>query len=137
MAGTALVALAGCSSTPNVPLAGTQFDGDYVGPNKLFFGSGFICGLPDYKLSIQIRNGRFTYSYYVPPYGPPAVQAQVYADGSVAGDQLYGAEVFRNRGGDFISAWITIHGRISGGALTATVRDYRCARHLTLQRVGS
>lgn len=130
----ALVLLAGCTAAPNAPPAGTRFDGVYSGANTLVGGSGYLCGLPSYPLSVSVENGRFTYAYFVTLAGPPAVPVQIRADGALSGQTLYLTESYYWRGPDWISAWITVDGSIVGPALDAIVRDNRCVRHLTLRR---
>lgn len=134
VAGAVLAILAGCAPSANVPPAGGQFDGVYAGETTLVGGFGYVCGAPSYSVSIPIKDGRFSYMVPISPSTTPLVSVQIRADGSLAGQVLYMAESFWPRGPDFIPAWLTIAGHIAGAELDATVRDYRCVRHMVLRR---
>ena len=128
-----LLALAGCAAS--VPPAGTQFDGPYAGQSTLTDGFGYVCSLPSYPLSISIHDGRFDYPVLIGAWGAGPIPVQVHQDGSLTGKLLYPTEDYsRVQGRNYISAWATIEGHISGTTLNATVSDYRCARQLALQR---
>lgn len=136
MAGVALTSLSGCTASAVGPQAGTQFDGVYSGASILVHGFGYVCDPPRYDVSIPVKGGRFDYAHWVSPLVNRPVRVQVLADGALAGQAPYQAESYFQRGSDFgfVSAWIRIEGKISGPELEATVSDYRCTRHLTLQR---
>jgi hypothetical protein len=130
----AATVLAGCELVPSGPPAGTQFDGVYTGQSTLVSGFGYVCGSPGYPFSVSVKDGRFVYAVFIPPYDTPRVPVQVRADGSLSGQSLYTAQDYSPRGDDVMRTWITLSGHISGSTLDATARDERCARRLTLQR---
>jgi hypothetical protein len=125
-------ALTGCAS--NVPLAGTQFDGVYTGQSILTGGGGYVCGAPSYPATISVKDGHFDYTVPITVAATPLVPVQIRADGSLTGQTLYPAETFAPLGPAFRPAWVTIAGHAAGPELDAEQRDYRCVRHLVLQR---
>jgi hypothetical protein len=131
VAGFAGALLSGCA--PQVPFAGTQFDGVYAGPDSLVRGGGYECGPPSYPLTIAVHGGQFDYPYFVNLLRAAPLPVQVAADGTVHGQMQYGTSdygLFR-RDDEFRTAWVTLDGRIVDTTLEATIADLRCVRHLT------
>lgn len=130
-------ALAGCAGLPGaapaLPAAGSQFDGTYAGQNSLVSGWGFLCGAPSYPETIAVSGGRFDYPFAVNPPRTAPVAVQIAADGTFRGQMQYGTEDFGPRS-RYLTAWVTVTGRITGTMLDATVTDLRCVRRLTAQR---
>jgi hypothetical protein len=140
LAGCAVVLGAGCASlsgrlppAPALPAAGSQFDGLYVGQNDAVSGWGFLCGAPAYPETIAVSGGRFDYPYPVSPPRTTPVAVQIAADGTFAAQMQYGTEEIGPRS-RYITAWVTVTGRIAAGQLDATVTDLRCVRRLTARR---
>ena len=129
-------ALTGSASASNVAPATTQFDGVYTGESILTGGWGYVCGAPDYPVSVSVKDGRFDYTVPIVPTATPLVPVQIAANGSLNGQALYPAETFAAVGPAFRSTWVTITGHAAGQELDAEQRDYRCVRHLVLQRRG-
>jgi hypothetical protein len=128
--------LGGCAAAPGmpqVPAAGTVFDGSYAGRNTLIRGWGFICGAPDQSETLTVTGGRFDYPFEVWPPRTTPVPVQVAIDGTLAGQLLYGTEDFTPLT-HYRTAWVTVTGRISGGMLDATIIDDRCTHRLTAQK---
>ena len=132
IASAVLSTLTGCAS--NVPVAGTQFDGVYTGQSILTGGWGYVCGAPSYPATISVKDGRFDYPVPISPAATPLVPVQLRADGSLTGQTIYPAETFAPLGPAVRPAWVTIAGHAAGPELNAEQRDYRCVRHLVLQR---
>jgi hypothetical protein len=66
--GLALVGCAGMAdTTPPAPVAGTQFDGSYVGQDTLLSGVAFLCGAADLPERIEVQYGQFAYPFQVNP----------------------------------------------------------------------
>jgi hypothetical protein len=135
-AGFAVALAGGCAAgVPGAPAAGTQFDGTYAGQDSLVSGAAYQCGAPSYPETIAVRGGRFDYPYVVnsPRIVPMAVQ--VFADGTVHGQMQYGTEDYGPwRRDTFMTAWVTVTGRIDDTRLEATMTDLRCVRHLIARR---
>ncbi len=120
-------------AAPSLPAAGPPFDGTYIGQNTLVRGWGFVCDRPIYQQTITIRGGRFDYPFAVSPPRTAPLPVQVDADGTLHGQMLYGTEVY-GPSGLYMTAWVTLTGRITGSELDATITDQRCVRHLTARR---
>jgi hypothetical protein len=140
LAGCTIVLVAGCTTLPGVPppvsalpAAGSQFDGIYAGQNDAVSGWGFLCGAPAYPETIDVSGGRFDYPYPVSPPRTTPVVVQIAADGTFAAQMQYGTEEVGPRS-RYITAWVTVTGRIAAGQLDATVADLRCVRRLTARR---
>jgi hypothetical protein len=140
LAGCAFVLVAGCATLPGVPppapalpAAGSQFDGIYAGQNEAVSGWGFLCGAPAYPQTIAVSGGRFDYPYAISPPRTTPVAVQIAADGTFAAQMQYGTEEAGPRS-RYITAWVTVSGRIAAGELDATVTNLRCVRRLTARR---
>jgi hypothetical protein len=135
----ASVLAAGCTlpgaspPTPALPAAGAQFDGIYSGMNTAISGSGFQCGPPAYPETITVSGGRFDYPFAVNPPRTTPVAVQIATDGTFAAQMQYGTDEPGPRS-RYITAWVTVTGRIAGGELDATATDLRCVRRLTARR---
>jgi len=134
------LALAGCvgfaGTTPSVPAAGSQFDGSYVGQDILLSGVAFLCGAANLPESIEVKNGQFAYPFQVNPPRVAPLPVQVFADGTLVGQMQYGTLLEEDSpwfGFPRID-WLTLRGRITGGALDATITNIRCVRRLMAQR---
>jgi hypothetical protein len=126
--------LAGCSTGPAVPPAGTEFDGTYTGENALIRGGGYPCGDPSYLERLVVANGRFDYPFAVNPPRSVPLPVQIGADGTLAGQMQYVTEDYFLLSYNPITTWVTLRGRIADGALEATITDYRCTRRLTARK---
>ena len=129
--------LAGCATGPQVPPAGRQFDGTYIGHSRLTRGGGWVCGVADLPQKITVTNGRFDYPFQVDPPSPPSpLPVQIRADGTFLKKEQYflGMPTFSGR--DYIEPWVTVTGRIVNGTLDAVEDDYRCTRRSSLQKVS-
>jgi hypothetical protein len=134
------LALAGCAgmadTTPPAPVAGTQFDGSYVGQDTLLSGVAFLCGAADLPERIEVQYGQFAYPFQVNPPRVAPLPVQIFEDGSLAGQMQYGTVLQE----DSLfprtprTDWVTLRGRITGAALEATITNIRCIRRLTAQR---
>jgi hypothetical protein len=140
LAGCACVLAAGCATLPGalpprpaLPAAGSQFDGIYAGQNDAISGWGFLCGAPAYPETIAVSGGRFDYPFAVNPPRTTPVPVQIAADGTFAAQMEYGTEEPGPRS-RYITAWVTVTGRIWGTELAATVTDLRCVRRVTAHR---
>jgi hypothetical protein len=140
LAGCAVVLAGGCTTvpgspppTPALPAAGSQFDGVYAGQNDAVSGWGFLCGAPAYPQTIAVSGGRFDYPFQVNPPRTTPVAVEIAADGTFAAQMQYGTEDPGPRT-RYITAWVTVTGRIAAGELDATVTDLRCVRRLTAHR---
>jgi hypothetical protein len=140
LAGSGFVLASGCAALPGapppapaIPAAGAQFDAIYVGQNTAVSGSGFYCGASAYPEMIAVRDGRFDYPFLVNPPRTTPVPVQIAADGTFAAQLQYGTEEPGPRS-RYITAWVTVVGRIAAGELDATVTDLRCVRHLSARR---
>jgi hypothetical protein len=124
--------LGGCATPPVAP-AGTAFDGSYAGESVLISGGGYVCGIPDFPLTLSVNGGRFDYPFSVNLTRTTTVPVQVAADGSFVANMLYGTEnyLLLSR---YQNAWVTIRGRIAGDALDATIMDERCTRRVTTRK---
>jgi hypothetical protein len=122
---------AGCSTT--APPMSTAFDGTYVGQDSLTGGGGYLCGLPVRDLTITVRNGEFDYPFQVAPPRDAPLPARIAPDGTVTGEMQYGTSDYTPRR-DYVTAWVTLSGRITGTTLDATIVDLRCARRLIARR---
>jgi hypothetical protein len=129
-------ALTGSASASNGAPATTQFDGVYAGESVLTGGWGYVCGAPSYPVSVSVKDGRFDYTVPIVPTATPLVPVQIAANGSLNGQALYAAETFAAIGPAFRSTWVTIVGHTTGQQMDAEQRDYRCVRHMVLQRQG-
>ena len=58
---------------------------------------------------------------------------QIAADGTLNGQTQYGTVDYTPRR-DYLTAWATVAGRVSGATLEATVADLRCVRRMVVQR---
>jgi hypothetical protein len=132
LAGLILCLLSGCAAAPVTP-AGMAFDGSYTGQSVLIRGGGYLCGAPDFPLTLSVGSGRFDYPFTVnlPRTTPIAVQIAV--DGSFVANMLYGTQNYLLLS-HYENQWVTVRGRIAGGTLDATVTDDRCTRRITAQR---
>jgi hypothetical protein len=140
MAVCAIVLAGGCATLPGapprapaLPAAGLQFDGIYIGQNDAVSGWGFLCGAPAYTQTIAVSSGRFDYPFPVSPPRTAPVAVQIASDGTFAAQMQYGTEEPGPRS-RYITAWVTVTGRIAAGELDATVSDLRCVRRLTAHR---
>jgi hypothetical protein len=140
LAGSAFVLAGGCATLPGVPpavpavaAAGSQFDGIYAGQNDAVSGWGFLCGAPAYPETIVVSDGRFDYPFPVNPPRIAPVPVQIAADGTFAAQMQYGTEEPGPRS-RYITAWVTVSGRIAAGELDATVTDLRCVRRVAARR---
>ena len=135
------LALAGCAgmadTTPPSPVAGTQFDGSYVGQDTLLSGVAFLCGAADLPEQIEVQNGQFAYPFQVNPPRVAPLPVQIFEDGSLAGQMQYGT-VLQDDSLLFPQTprtdWVTLRGRITEAALEATITNIRCVRRLRAQR---
>jgi hypothetical protein len=82
---------------------------------------------------IAVHDGRFDYPFLVNPPRTTPVPVQIAADGTFAAQLQYGTEEPGPRS-RYITAWVTVVGRIAAGELDATVTDLRCVRHLSARR---
>jgi hypothetical protein len=114
-------------------VAGRQFDGVYVGRNAAVEGWGFLCGGSTYPETITVSGGRFDYPFQVNPPRTTPIAVQIAADGTFAAQMQYGTEEPGPRS-RYITAWVTVSGRVAAGVLDATVADLRCVRRLTARR---
>jgi hypothetical protein len=140
LAACAVVLAGSCSTPPGapppaaaLPAAGSQFDGVYAGQNDAVSGWGFLCGAPAYPQTIAVSGGRFDYPFQVNPPRTTPVAVQIEADGTFAAQMQYGTEETGPRS-RYITAWVTVTGRIAADELDATVSDLRCVRRLTAHR---
>ena len=102
---------------------------------RLVSGGGYQCGAPSYPETIAVRGGRFDYPYVVNSPRTVPMAVQVVADGTVHGQMQYGTEDYGPwRQDSFMTAWVTVTGRIVDTTLEATITDLRCVRHLTARR---
>jgi len=129
----AAAALAACAPQP--PPAGPQFDGRYVGTDRLVNGVEFQCGALSLPAQIDVTSGRFAYPFQVNPPRTAPLPVQVAVDGSVFGQMQYGLAddtgflQSRQR-----TDWVTLNGRITGPTLEATISTLRCTRRLNAER---
>jgi hypothetical protein len=134
LAGCALT-LAGCTdSAPPVPMAGTQFDGSYVGRDTLLRGVDFQCGDASRPERIDVRDGQFAYSFAVSPPIVVPLTARIAMDGTLHGKLKYGAEVDIVQFSQYRTDWAVLQGRITATDLDATLTTMRCVRRLLAQR---
>jgi hypothetical protein len=137
LAGFAVTLVAGCAGPPGaappVPAAGPQFDGTYAGVDSLVSGAPYMCGAPSGPVTVVVRGGRFEYPFIVSPPRTSPMPVQVAADGTVSGQMQYGTEDYGPRP-RYMTAWVTVTGRIAGATLQATVTDLRCVRQLAARR---
>jgi hypothetical protein len=140
LAGCIVLMTGGCTGLPgsappatSLPPAGTEFDGLYAGRNDAVSGWGFWCGAPAYPATITITGGRFDYPFLVNPPRTTPVVVQIAADGTFTARMLYGTDDPGPRS-LYVTAWVTVVGRIAAGELDATVTDLRCVRRLTARR---
>ena len=129
--GCLLAGAAGCS-TPAPPVS-AAFDGTYTGQDSLIGGGGYVCGLPMRDLIITVRNGEFDYPFQVAPPRDAPLPVRVAPDGMVTGQMQYGTSDYTPRR-EYITAWVSLSGRITATTLDATVVDLRCARRLVVRR---
>lgn len=122
---------AGCGAS--LPLAGTQYDGAYVGQNILIRGDGYLCGPGNAPLALAVHDGQFDYPFPVNLGRTAPVPVRVAVDGSLAGQMQYGTEDFTPRA-LYKTAWVTVRGRIAGGSLDAVINDDRCTHRFTARR---
>ena len=128
------LAVPAACAPPTAPPAGTAFDGTYTGQATLVSGGpGFICGELTQPLTILVRSGRFDYPFEFDPPRTTPLPVQIAADGSLNGQMQYGTVDYTPRR-DYLTAWATVAGRVSGTTLEATVADLRCVRRLVVQR---
>jgi hypothetical protein len=127
LAAVALLASAGCAALPN---AGSQFDGSYSGSSVVTRGGTGYCGQNGPE-KLVVSGGRFTYVYPMPWDGPLTIPTQVHADGSFNGAAQYVDSSYTLYGARYV--WVTVLGRIDGGALNAQVESVTCARRLVLK----
>jgi hypothetical protein len=139
LAGCAFALAGGCTMQPGtppaaaLPPAGSQYDGIYLGQNDAVSGQGFLCGAPAYPETIAVSGGRFNYAFPVNPPRATPVPVQIAADGTFAAQMQYGTEDFGPRS-RYITAWVTVTGRIAAGELDAMVTDLRCVRRVAARR---
>jgi hypothetical protein len=123
----------GCALTPVQAPAGTRYDGVYVSQDRLLGGVAFQCGAPDLPETIEVRNGRFEYPFQVSPPRVAALPVDIAADGTIAGQMLYGTgEEIPSLSRDRV-AWVYLRGKISGTTMDAMITTSRCVRHLAGQ----
>ena len=137
LAACAVLAPTGCATPPAppqpaamLPPAGTQFDGVYTGRNDAVSGWGFWCGAPSYPRTIAVSGGHFDYPFLVNPPRTTPVAVQIASDGTFAARMLYGTDDPGPRA-LYVTAWVTVTGRVAAGELDAVVTDLRCVRRLT------
>jgi hypothetical protein len=128
------LAVPAACAPPTASPATTAYDGTYTGQASLVSGGpGFICGELTQPLTLVVRDGRFDYPFeFAPPRTTP-LPVQIAADGSLNGQMQYGTVDYTPRR-DYLTAWATVTGHISGTTLEATVADLRCVRRLVVQR---
>jgi hypothetical protein len=124
--------LAGCHA-PLPPPAGARFDGEYFGQDTLIRGGGYPCEPAIATLGVAVRDGRFDYPFPVNLGRTAPVPVQVAADGTFAGQMLYGTDDYTPRSLPR-NAWVTVRGRIADGTLEAVITDYRCTHRLIARR---
>src|SRR5579864_8340904 len=83
--GCVLALAGGCASGPQVPAAGSQFDGTYQGVSQLVRGGGYLCGPPGDSGMITVTGGRFSYLFVDSLAKPTPIPVQIAADGSFSG----------------------------------------------------
>jgi hypothetical protein len=128
------LAVLGACAPPTAPPAGTAFDGTYAGQATLVSGGpGFICGELAQPLTIVVRSGRFDYPFEFDPPRTTPLPVQIAADGTLNGQMQYGTVDYTPRR-DYLTAWATVAGRVSGTTLEATVAGLRCVRRMVVQR---
>ena len=133
-----LVVLAGgtlAACAPRPPPVGPEFDGRYVGTDRLINGVAFQCGDVNLPEQIAVIGGRFAYPFQVNPPRTAPLPVQVAVDGSVFGQMQYG--LTDDTG--FLQSrqridWVTLTGRITGPTLEATISTLRCTRRLNAGR---
>ena len=125
--------LGSCALTPSVAPAGTQYDGVYIGQDRLLSGVTFQCGAPDLPEMIAVRNGRFDYPFQVSPPRVAPLPVEIGSNGEMVGQMQYGTgEEIPGLSRDRVD-WVYLRGQISGTTINATITTIRCARRLVGQ----
>jgi hypothetical protein len=127
-----LLALTGCATA--VPVAGSRFDGPYVGVSTLTRGTQEICGPDRAPDTIAVSAGTFRYTVPIVWVTTVVVQPQLRADGSFDGAaQYFNPEPVTRMGGGHVE-WAKVFGRVDGATMDAQVVSGACTRHLSLTR---
>ena len=133
VAGILLASCVAMSPTPLQPSTTTAFDGSYTGQDTLISGGGFVCGAPNYPLTVSVSGGRFDYPFAVNAPRTAPLPVQVAPDGTLMGELLYGTLDY-TPASRYYNTWAILRGQIASGTLDAMVWDERCVRRVTARR---
>jgi len=126
--------LGGCAMATPTPVAGTQYDGVYIGQDSLVSGVDFQCGAPALQEQFEVRGGRFYYPFQVSPPRVAPLPVLVATDGTVAGQMQFGTgDEIREFSRDSVD-WVYLRGGITGTTMDATITNMRCVRRLIAHR---